>query len=461
MKNREQYKRLLRMVASTVIVVLQTAMFAYVWHNCYAGPGANQFVRGNYVIIAQYALMVVCAFKLYGGFKIGQLRAFEVLYSQILSVLCVNLLTYLQLCLICRWKFLTNLEPMLWMTAADVAVELVWVVLTRWVYAKLYPPRKLLMVYGDYSPDLLIRKFDFRADKYSIEEAVCVNEGEERVRERILAYGSVILMDIPAQIRNELLKFCYVENIRCYCVPKISDIMLMSGEKIHLFDTTLMLFRNMGLTAEQRFLKRAFDILFSLLACVVASPIMLIVAAAIKLTDGGPVFFTQDRLTKDGKVFRLYKFRSMRVEREERAYCMTRKNDDRITPVGRLLRRLHLDELPQIFNILKGEMSFVGPRPECPALAEEYSANFPEFRYRLKVKAGLTGYAQVYGKYNTTPYDKLKLDLTYIENYSFLLDIKLILLTFKVVFRRETSEGIEDWQSNAAPEEPVSAGRGK
>ena len=131
-------------------------------------------------------------------------------------------------------------------------------------------------------------------------------------------------------------------------------------------------------------------------------------------------------------------------------YCMTRKDDDRITPVGKVIRRLHLDELPQLFNILKGDMSFVGPRPECPNIHKDYCEIVHEFDFRLKVKAGLTGYAQVYGKYNTSPYDKLKLDLTYIENYSILLDLKLMLLTFKVIFHPDNTEGIEDWQTTAA-----------
>ena len=227
----------------------------------------------------------------------------------------------------------------------------------------------------------------------------------------------------------------------------------MSADNIHLFDTSLLLFRNKGLSIEQQFMKRAFDIIASLIAIVVASPFMIVIAVCIKLYDRGPVIFTQDRLTKDGRIFKVYKFRSMRVEQESAGYCMTRKHDDRITPVGKVIRNIHFDELPQLFNILKGDMSFVGPRPECPSIAEDYCKIIPEFNYRLKVKAGLTGYAQVYGKYNTTPYDKLKLDLTYIENYSFVLDIKLMLLTFKILFQKENTEGIESWQTSAATKE--------
>ena len=120
--------------------------------------------------------------------------------------------------------------------------------------------------------------------------------------------------------------------------------------------------------------------------------------------------------------------------------------------MGRIIRRIHFDELPQIFNILKGDMSLVGPRPERPEIAALYSERISEFDYRLKVKAGLTGYAQVYGKYNTTPYDKLKLDLTYIETYSLRLDIKLLMLTFKILFQKENTEGIEAWQRTAGQE---------
>ena len=200
----------------------------------------------------------------------------------------------------------------------------------------------------------------------------------------------------------------------------------------------------------KKFFKRAIDILIGLLAMPFLLIILVVFAPLIYLTDRGPVFYNAPRVGKDGKVFKLYKFRSMRVRDEDAQYCMTRKDDDRITPVGKILRNIHFDELPQIFNILKGDMSFVGPRPECPELAEEYGKIVPEFKYRLKVRAGLTGFAQVYGKYNTTPYDKLKLDMIYIENYSFLLDLKLMILTFKILFQKENTEGIESWQTNAA-----------
>lgn len=463
MKNREQYKRLIMFLNSVVILVLQTVIFAFVWYRFYA-DNEDALIqvfwrRGNYVVIGLYALLIFFFHKIYGGFKVGYLRVFQVIYSQIFSVLCVNAVTYLELCLIGRWKFLSHIGPVVAMTVVDIIVMVLWVFSSRWIYLKIYPPRRLLLVTGRYNADDLIRKITSREDKYIIEETISYTEDIETIKERISCYRGVILGDIPAETRNRLLKYCYAKDIRCYTVPKISDIMIMAADEIHLFDTALLLFRNKGLSIEQRMLKRAFDVVASMIAIVISSPIMLLIALCIKIYDGGPVIFSQERLTEGGKVFKVLKFRSMRVEREQQEYCMTRKDDDRITPVGKIIRNIHFDELPQLFNILVGDMSFVGPRPECPQLAEEYCQIVPEFHFRLKVKAGLTGFAQVYGKYNTKPYDKLKLDLAYIQNYSFLLDMKLMLLTLKILFQKENTEGIDAWQTTAAtqenPEEPV------
>ena len=460
MNKKEQYKRLIMFLASALIVALETAVFAYVWYFHYADEaiiGKTFWKKGNFVVIAQYALMIYLFYRIYGGFKVGYLRVFEVLYSQILSVLCVNMITYLQLCLIGRWKFTTNILPLLYMTLIDLIIVILWVVFMRMIYEKIYPPRKMLLVYGTHNPKDLIHKISSREDKYNICEMVHLSLGEEKIKEKIDEYPSVILGDIPAHERNVFLKYCFEQNIRCYSIPKISDILLRNADSIHLFDTTLMLSRNRGLTAEQEFAKRAMDIVFSLIGLIIALPFMLVIAILIKAYDGGPVFYKQDRLTKDGRVFQILKFRSMKVQSEKKGARLAMKDDDRITPIGRVLRQIHFDELPQIFNILKGDMSLVGPRPERPEIARQYLEEIPEFNYRLKVKAGLTGYAQVYGKYNTTPYDKLKLDLTYIETYSFVQDIKLLMLTFKILFQKESTEGVESWQVTAATKEDMAA----
>ena len=229
---------------------------------------------------------------------------------------------------------------------------------------------------------------------------------------------------------------------------------MLGAEELHLFDTPILLTREYSLTMEQRFAKRTLDIVCSLILLIIASPIMLITAIAIKLYDRGPVLYKQVRCTKDQREFYIMKFRSMRTDAEKDGVArLAKKNDDRITPIGKFIRKVRIDELPQLINILKGDMSFIGPRPERPEIIAQYMEVMPEFAYRMKVKAGLAGYAQVYGKYNTTPYDKLKLDLTYIENYSFWMDIQLMLLTLKILFWPDSTEGVESEQITALKQE--------
>ena len=269
--------------------------------------------------------------------------------------------------------------------------------------------------------------------------------GIDKIMEQMKDYDAMIIGDIPAHERNQLMKMSFGAGIRTYTVPKISDILLRSSDELNVFDSPLYLSRNDGLQIEQRVTKRLVDIVFSAIGLLISSPLFLIFAAAIKLTDGGPVFYKQERLTIGGKHFWIYKFRTMIQDAEKKdGPRLAGEKDDRILPVGRILRRTRLDELPQLINILKGEMSLVGPRPERPELAEIITQNIPEFAYRLKVKAGLTGYAQIYGKYNTTAYDKLKLDLTYIRNYSLRLDIRLMLMTPKIMLMKESTEGVKD-----------------
>ncbi len=452
MRRKERYKRLLSIFLAAVIIVVQTAIYAYVWFTCYDGTlPKNFFYNGHLVLIALYALLILFFSNVYSAYKVGYLRVMDVLYSQCLSTLCVNIVTWLQLCLL-GYRIMPYV-PIIFMTLLDGFAILVWTLFSHWLYKKLYPPRQLLLIYGDRSPKYLIGKLNSRSDKYAIHTSVHVNEGEEKIKELINKHKAVLVCDIDSKIRNSIVKYCFGKSIRCYVMPKISDIIIMGSDSIHLFDTPLQLSRNFGLAPEERLLKRALDIVVSLVILIFTSPFMLIFSLCIKLYDGGPVFYKQERLTQDGQPFMIYKFRSMRVDSEKNGARLAMKDDDRVTPIGRILRKLHLDELPQILNILRGEMSVVGPRPERKVIADQYAKEIPEFPFRLKVKAGLTGYAQVYGRYNTTPYDKLKLDLYYIQNYSIFLDLKLILLTVKILFQKENTEGVEKWQTTASKTE--------
>ena len=263
-------------------------------------------------------------------------------------------------------------------------------------------------------------------------------------------YDGIVIWDVPSDIKGKLVKYCYGKQIRVYLMPKISDVIVRGSDQLHLFDSPILLTREYSVTVEQIVAKRFIDFVASVLLAIITSPIMLITAIVIKASDGGPVFYKQVRVTKDNKEFKIIKFRSMRVDAEKDGVArLASENDSRITPFGKFIRKVRIDELPQLFNIITGDMSFIGPRPERPEIIKQYLEDMPEFEFRTRVKAGLAGYAQVFGKYNTTPYDKLKLDLFYIENYSVWLDLKLMLLTLKILFSAESTEGVEENQETA------------
>lgn len=437
------------------IVLLQTGIYGWLWYGHYKDMmPVKYWERGNWAIIALYGIFIIVFSRAFGALKVGYLKTWDIMYSQMLTIICVNGVTYLQLELINGdWKLFENSEPMFLLCAVDFIIVLCWALFMRWIYAIIYPPHEMLLIYGNISPDAIISKLESRKDKYHVKEKMPLSAGMDNILERILQYGAVLVGDIPVQDRNIFIKYCFEKDIRCYGIPKISDIMIRNSESIDLFDSPLLLFRNNGLTYRQMFVKRAMDIVISFVGIILASPFMLIIALTIKLYDHGPVFYKQKRQTMGGREFDILKFRSMIVDSEQHGARLAKEHDDRITPVGKVIRRLHFDELPQLFNILKGDMAFVGPRPERKEITEEYTKEIPEFPFRLKVKAGLTGYAQVYGQYNTVPYDKLKLDLTYITNYSIWLDIKLIILTVKILFQKEKSEGVDDEQKTALKKE--------
>lgn len=442
---RDKYKRFISFGSAVVLLAALSGSFALIWYRYYSDTIVLPYYRrGNWVLIGIYALLVWLFFKAYGGFKIGYLKKTDMLYSQMISMVCVNVVGYFMVSLIGR-DFM-RVSPFLLLTAVDFAFIFVWTLVTAKLYFMIYPPRKLIIIYGSHQAASLVLKMSQRVDKYMICESVSVNEEPEKIRELINKYEGVIICDLPAESRNDYLKYCFENSIRAYIAPKISDIIIRGADDIRLFDTPLLLCRNYGLDFEQRLVKRIFDIVFASIGLVISLPFMLLPAIAIKLYDGGPVFFRQKRLTIDGKEFEVYKFRSMIVDAEKAGVPMlASENDPRITPVGAFLRRTRLDELPQLLNILKGDMSIVGPRPERPELTDEYEKDMPEFSFRLKVKAGLTGYAQVTGVYDTTPYDKLKMDLMYIENYSMRLDLQIILMTLKtMLFPGKTNEASEE-----------------
>lgn len=444
MKQYEQYKRLIKFIFSFCAVFFVVTVYYVVWNEYYNKIIKMPFWRkGNWLMVALYAALLVFFYKTYGGFKIAYLKKGNLIWSQILSIIFVNFITYIQISLLDK-KF-HPIYTILIMSILEFGVVAVWANVFQWIYQKLFPPKKMLLVYGEYPAFYLKKKMNSREDKYFLAGAAHIERGIEELMLQAHLYDAVIIGDIPSHERNQLMKLCFEHSIRTYTVPKISDILLRTSSELDVFDSPLLLSRNEGFQIEQRAMKRICDIVFSILGLILSSPFFLVIALIIKGTDKGPVFYCQDRLTESRRVFRIYKFRTMIKDAEKNSeIILSSQNDERVLPVGRFLRSTRLDELPQLWNILKGEMSLVGPRPERPVLADQIEKEIPEFAYRLKVKAGLTGYAQVYGKYNTTFYDKLKLDLMYIRNYSLFLDFKLLLLTPKIMFMKESTEGFEE-----------------
>ena len=449
MNRKEQYKRILKFGSAAVILLIEVGLYWLLWQLYLNNIIEERFWRrGIWLLSALYGVLLVFFLQTYGGLKIGYLKRGNIIYSHILSLFIVNTIGYFILALIDK-RFHSPVSFIL-LTVVDGIIVCIWVFLFQWIYGVLFPPRRLLVVYGVRPVFSIMEKIGARDDKYVIGGSISIDEGIDKIMAKAKEFEGIVVGDVPSHDRNLILKKCYDSSIRVYMIPKISDILVRSSTNLNLFDTPILLSKNEGLQIDQMAVKRFIDIVVSLIGIILTSPLFVMFGAAIHLADRGPIFYTQTRLTIDGKLFKIYKFRTMRVDAEKDGVArLAGEVDDRITDVGKILRATRLDELPQLFNIIKGEMSLVGPRPERPEIAAEYMEDLPEFAMRLKMKAGLTGYAQVHGKYNTTPYDKLKLDLHYIRNYSLWMDLILIVLTPKVLFMKESTEGVGEGETNA------------
>jgi len=449
MNRKEQYKRILKFGSAAVILLIEVGLYWLLWQLYLNNIIEERFWRrGIWLLSALYGVLLVFFLQTYGGLKIGYLKRGNIIYSHILSLFIVNTIGYFILALIDK-RFHSPVSFIL-LTVVDGIIVCIWVFLFQWIYGVLFPPRRLLVVYGVRPVFSIMEKIGARDDKYVIGGSISIDEGIDKIMEKAKEFEGIVVGDVPSHDRNLILKKCYDSSIRVYMIPKISDILVRSSTNLNLFDTPILLSKNEGLQIDQMAVKRFIDIVVSLIGIMLTSPLFVMFGAAIHLADRGPIFYTQTRLTIDGKLFKIYKFRTMRVDAEKDGVArLAGEADNRITDVGKILRATRLDELPQLFNIIKGEMSLVGPRPERPEIAAEYMEDLPEFAMRLKMKAGLTGYAQVHGKYNTTPYDKLKLDLHYIRNYSLWMDLILIVLTPKVLFMKESTEGVGEGEINA------------
>ncbi len=431
-------------------VLAVTTTFAVIWYLTYSDLFKYTILNLKFwVVIGLYAVLYVTLGRIYNAFMLSMSRVSEMVLSQILAMLISGGALHIAFGIASSHPF--SLWPMITTLIIQAVLSVIWCISANRWYRDTFCARSCVIVY-DSRNDIgdLLHKYDLHR-KFSVKASVTVEECMADMPGLFDNRDTVFLWGISSHERNKILKYCVEHGIRSYLIPRIGDMLVNSGKVVHMFHLPMLSVERFVAPPGYFLVKRVSDILICCAALLLLSPVMLITAIAIKLTDHGPVFYKQTRLTKDRKEFEVLKFRSMRVDAEQDgvARLSSGKTDSRITPVGRLIRTVRIDELPQLFNIIKGDMSIVGPRPERPEIAAEYEKTLPEFALRLQVPAGLTGYAQVYGKYNTPPYDKLQMDLLYISHASFLEDLRIMFATVKTLFTIESTEGVSEEQTTA------------
>jgi len=387
--------------------------------------------------------------KMYQAQKIGIYRLTELTYFQLLAFSIADVILIVES--VIWFHGLDKLNPMAYIVV--FGLQMTTTVFNIFVHNRLFArydeARKVMIIYGNEGYQSLTKKMVSKKFRYNIIGCFADDTSMDTLKEKINECESVYLYEADAEVKRQLVFYCDHIGRDIYLTQDVEELLTMGFDISHTFDTPFIRTKRKPEEWYYGFVKRAIDIVCSGLGLIILSPVFLITAICIKAYDRGPVFYKQVRLTKDHKEFEIYKFRSMIINAEKDQARLASQNDDRITPVGKVIRALRIDELPQLINILKGDMTIVGPRPERPEIEKLYLEQLPEFGLRLKVKAGLTGYAQVFGKYNTTPEDKLKLDLLYINQRSLLWDFKLIFYTIKIIFIPESTEGIDDDKTTA------------
>lgn len=439
-------KYLYRFICAFLFIILATGSFFYCWFLfAKANNQTGHLLGAGNILMAVsiYAILFIIIGSWLKAYKIGVERKAKLIASIIMTIVVTNVIeVFVSMAITGQFRFFTQLlsRYMVLALIQSIVLSMLAIVMVN-IYRKIVPPLTVLEIVGDYKNNLskALSRIPY---KYSIEETLRFDDLQ--LKQTINNYDAVLVNDVPTEAEKDIIKDCFENDKRVYVLPKISDIILKSSEDINLVDTPLYLCRNLGISRWKKAIKRSLDLFFSILALIFLSPVFLITAIAIKVEDKGPVFFKQERVTYKEKRFMILKFRSMIIDAEKDGKPHPAgEKDDRITKVGTIIRACRIDELPQLINIIKGDMSIVGPRPERWEHVDKYTQEIPEFVFRYKVKGGLTGYAQVYGKYNTSALDKLKMDLMYITNYRLLLDIQIIFETLKIIFVKDSTQGFQ------------------
>ncbi|MEG0692459.1 MAG: sugar transferase [Oscillospiraceae bacterium] len=402
------------------------------------------------ITMTTFAILGISMTAVYGGFAIGKKKSKDIIPSLSIAAFITDFVTYFQLCIMNVNKYnestltFENVGIFFLVFILQIIVISLFVYFGNYVYFKINPPENSIIICDEIAKaSEILPKIGRYKRQYKITDIITYKNPD--LKKLIRKSDSIFIYDVPAEFRSELIDYAYKHFTNIYLTTELSDVVINYAKPIVIDDLSMLCSNIKELSFEQKFLKRALDIIISGIALIVFSPIMLIEALCIKAYDKGPILFKQQRATLNGKLFDVLKFRTMVVDADKKeGYHPATDKDDRITPIGNILRKLRIDELPQLFNILIGDMSIVGPRPERIEHVEMYTNDLPEFKYRLRAKAGLTGLAQIAGKYNTSPKDKLILDLMYIEKYSVWMDIMLMFQTVSVFFKSDSTEGFSD-----------------
>lgn len=422
-------------------IVLLMIPFLICW-TLYYEPRTTTVGSKQVSVLVMIIFFLICYYfgQRLDCFRVSILQIRDVIFGEVLATMITDIIMYILI-----WMLsihLPNLIPGLITWGGQCVIGVIWAYVMHQSYFSTHPPLRTIVIYDErMGMENLIHIYGLEK-RFNIKTVYPVESIMDKL-EVMEEFDAAFLCGIHSRERNIILKHCISHKIKLFMIPRIADVMMRGSEQIHMLYLPILKTQRYKPSIEYQIIKRTMDIVVSGIATIVLSPLFLITAIAVK-SDGGPAFYKQKRLTKDGKVFEILKFRSMRVDAEKYsgAVLSAGENDPRITKVGRIIRACRLDELPQLLNILKGDMSLVGPRPERPELQKEIEKEVPEFGLRLQAKAGLTGYAQVYGKYNTTFYDKLLMDLMYISKPSILEDFTIMLATVKILTSKESTEGV-------------------
>ena len=428
-------------VVKMVNIVLLMIPFLICW-TLYYEPRTTTAGSKQVSVLVMIIFFLICYYfgQRLDCFRVSILQIRDVIFGEVLVTMITDIIMYILI-----WMLsihLPNLIPGLITWGGQCVIGVIWAYVMHQSYFSTHPPLRTIVIYDErMGMENLIHTYGLEK-RFNIKTVYPVESIMDKL-EVMEEFDAAFLCGIHSRERNIILKHCISHKIKLFMIPRIADVMMRGSEQIHMLYLPILKTQRYKPSIEYQIIKRTMDIVVSGIATIVLSPLFLITAIAVK-SDGGPAFYKQKRLTKDGKVFEILKFRSMRVDAEKYsgAVLSAGENDPRITKVGRIIRACRLDELPQLLNILKGDMSLVGPRPERPELQKEIEKEVPEFGLRLQAMAGLTGYAQVYGKYNTTFYDKLLMDLMYISKPSILEDFTIMLATVKILTSKESTEGV-------------------